>query len=335
MIRFVVAASVVVLAAAACGPECEHINDCDVGETCTIDGTCVDLCPASGTGTIRGKVVTPDGRTPVIGATVVLTTDGGRETTSAYDGTFTFEEVPGGAHEIAASKGRFFGNPSFDVCDAKEIEIIVPLAPPPHSLAVVPGDFDSVEAVLEGMGLQVGYHFDMIDPGTLRNPSALDGVEYLFFNCTTQTLASDTALQQNVAAWVAAGGRMYASDWAFEFVDAIFPGRVTFPADPRVGVEGEIGARVVDTELVSYLGKSNVRLDYNLGDWVVPSAAEGTIVVEGDYRVRTAEGTAAESGPLLVQFPEGVGRVTYTTFHNEAQTTADMDAILVFLVFRL
>lgn len=39
--------------------------------------------------------------------------------------------------------------------------------------------------------------------------------------------------------------------------------------------------------------------------------------------------------PLLFRFEQGEGRVTYTTFHNEAQTTADRDRILSYLVFSL
>ena len=35
------------------------------------------------------------------------------------------------------------------------------------------------------------------------------------------------------------------------------------------------------------------------------------------------------------QFAVGRGRVTYTSFHNQAQTTADMDTILEHLILSL
>ena len=41
------------------------------------------------------------------------------------------------------------------------------------------------------------------------------------------------------------------------------------------------------------------------------------------------------NAPLLVSHEQGAGKVLFTSFHHEAQLTADMEAILQYLVFEL
>ena len=71
-----------------------------------------------------------------------------------------------------------------------------------------------------------------------------------------------------------------------------------------------------------------------LGIWaVMDSVASGVnVLMKGPAVV---DGVTLTDRPYVVQFSSGSGRVTYTSFHNEAQTTADMDVVLEQLLFTL
>ncbi len=178
----------------------------------------------------------------------------------------------------------------------------------------------------------------------------------------------------NLQRFVAEGGSLYVSDLAAHLIDAVFPGRVDFAAEydpapeddpcctcvdcpPQCGAQaearrpgdacmgtapggecwnappfygfgfpGERAATVRDPALVAALGRAQLTVDYDSPDWVeIARLAPGVeVLVE----------SAGE--PLMVRFTEaGGGRVTYTTFHNEAQASADVTAILRALVFQL
>lgn len=338
-VRFavVVAAAVVVAGVAqGCLPECEHLADCPVGETCSAEKKCVDLCANDGTGPLSGRVFAPDGATAIIGASVVLAGAEQREVITDADGRYSFDDVPAGEAFVTAGRGRFFGTERTEICGAKENALDVKIKPPPHSMLVVPGDYDTIEAVLTKMGLGFEEHFDLVSPAQLRAPGALDGVDYVFFNCTNETSADDVALQETIRDFVQAGGTVYASDWAFEYVETIWPDAIDFPENPRIGVEGGFTAEVVDAELGAYLGKQTVSLQYDLGAWVVTTGVGAAdVLVRGVYPFAGAGGVERQEGPLLIQFRDGSGTVNYTTFHNEAQATDDMDRILTYLVFAL
>ena len=92
------------------------------------------------------------------------------------------------------------------------------------------------------------------------------------------------------------------------------------------GLPGDIQGNVRDPGLQQALGRNTLNIDYDSADWIgIDRVAPGVeILVEG------------EGMPLMARFsPGGGGRVTYTTFHNEAQVGADVAAILRALVFHL
>lgn len=320
------------VAAGGCVAECSSQNDCLDSEWCT-EGRCEpvpDPC-AEGFGNITGYVRTPDNSTAVIGATVVL--DGGATATSGADGSFRFEGVGKGDHTLTAERGVFEGTEIVSVCGGRDVVARVEVKPPPGTMAVVPGDFDSIEAVLDRIGLVEGEHYDLLQASALKDIVALAPYRKLFLNCTSTTVASDPEVQVTLDAWVRNGGSVYASDWAFEYVAETWPTLATFLEEPRYGEAGHLDGEVLDAEISLYLDKTGVELDYNLGGWVaIEGASPGTRIL-----VRSAvEGLGVPVGrPLMFQADVGEGRVTYTTFHNEAQTTGDMDRILTYLAFAL
>jgi hypothetical protein len=320
-----------------CNPfqECQNEFDCPATHICGRDKTCVEIPGAckEGDGSISGKVTAPDGETPVSNA--VVTVDGQDVTiTTGPDGAFKLEDVPTGNYTIKADNGKYDGEKTVTVCHGVNSDISIPVAPGPHSMAVVAGDYDSIEVILANMGFIQGNHFDLVAQDDLADAGTLDGYEFLFLNCTNDPVGYDPAVQSNLQDFVNAGGGLYASDWAYEYVDGAFPGQVVFPASPKSGEAMEIDGQIVNGDLAAYMDKSEVHLVYDLGAWVViaGAASADTVWVAGTYN---SDGTAFDNAPLLVTFPQGEGKVTYTTFHNEAQVTQDMEVILGYIILNL
>jgi hypothetical protein len=85
--------------------------------------------------------------------------------------------------------------------------------------------------------------------------------------------------------------------------------------------------RIVDPELMEALGFDALPIRFNGAGWI-------RILGTGP---RTRVLVEADGAPLMVSFePDpGGGRVAFTTFHNEAQNDAAIDAILEALILRL
>jgi hypothetical protein len=182
------------------------------------------------------------------------------------------------------------------------------------------------------------------------------------------------AMIANLQRFVAQGGSMYVSDLAAHVIAAAWPNQIGFAAEtggepefdaccscadcggqcgerPEAargdgcmgttqsdfecindvtmmgfGLPGDIQGNVRDPGLQQALGRNTLTIDYDSPDWIaIDRVAPGVeVLVEG------------EGMPLMARFgPAGGGRVTYTTFHNEAQVGADVAAILRALVFHL
>ena len=149
---------------------------------------------------------------------------------------------------------------------------------------------------------------------------------------------------------MASGKSIYASDWAYDLVEVAWPDFIDFyGADTdrdgsQVGQEGEnLPGTVVDPALRNALSTQNVAINFNLPAWAIMSGASsnsrvyirGTVERCADLFCSSSE--TLSNVPLTVGFhpAPNAGKVIYTSFHQERQTTADMDMILQMLVFEL
>jgi hypothetical protein len=291
---------------------------------------------ATNPGQVTGTVTSPNGNVPIPGATVSIAsylayTD---STTTDSTGKYTFNNVPDGNYTLTATKGNWWGQITISVEGGSVSgDTQIPFDTDASDIAVVQGSYDSVETVLDDLG--VSYTF--IYESDLANYSTISGFKIIFLNCGCDTsYASDSTVQTNLQNFISGGGSLYASDWAYEYVEDTWSSAIDFPADPKIGDSQEITADVVDTALADYLGSTTVPIIFNLGSWVVMSGAGAgtTIHISGDFTTYDGPMTGE---PILVSFSPATdgGRVVYTSFHYEAQITDESKKVLEYFIFSL
>lgn len=178
---------------------------------------------------------------------------------SSLDGSFELRGVPAGAAiPVVVQKGRFrrmFRVP-VQGCQRQEAAIDGGKLALPRSraegdlpqMAVAAGDRDSIECVLRDLGIEpreftgsdgpgAVHLYDNQTPGTpslpgqlmlpsiLTDRSRLLRYHVLFLNCSgtayAQPLLADAGVRANLRDYVAMGGRLYVTDWSYDFIQQI------------------------------------------------------------------------------------------------------------------
>ena len=349
---------------AAPGPDTRVTPDASVAPPDTFVRDAGATPPPCGYGDVIGVVCAPSGQVYINDALVHVDTVGCDglprriETRSDANGEYLLEDVPTGPQTVEIRKGSF--QHTVDVVvqggqlnDLRGSQAKLCFGATAARIAVVSGTYDSIQEVLDGLG--VDYDAISDDPPLFFGSSAaadflMDAdrlAEYhiLFLNCsewswdTTFVYGDSNVISINLSTFVQNGGSLYASDWAFSYIERPWPGAIDFYGDDtdpwaaKIGVSGQRTATVQDSSLAAFLGKERVLLNFDLEHWVAMSGASSSVLTHIDGSIPEAGGTV----PLLVSFspyPLG-GRVLFTSFHNEAQITEDMGNILNFLVFSL
>ena len=317
--------------------------------------------------TVTGRICDPSGDGWVAGALVWagedLDGDGEldwyTETWTDGEGYFELENVRAGTITVHVEKGSF--STEFEVTvtggtyelpedECLQADLMV---------AVVTGDYDSIQTLLA----QLEIPYDAYGPSQylslLRDPEALAEYDIIFFNCGMpfSWLSYEDEVAGNMQDFVAGGGSVYASDWAHNLIEASWPWAIDFLGDdevfnpetdldyghlyPYAGLAtNSLEADVLDATMAAAIGSDTAELAYDLDVWVVPEAAGSgvTTLVQGDPQIYdedtfTPDGRL-EGAPLALSFAPG-GTVIYTTFHNEAQLTEDMEAALKEIILSL
>jgi hypothetical protein len=260
------------------------------------------------------------------------------ETTSDDDGAFEFADLPAGHYTVHIEKGSYeivsevdysgvdrlsLGHQCIDVGDLK--------------LAVVEGDWDSIQEILDYLGFPYDKYTADEGEGFLSDPKKLAPYDAVFLNCGAKYDYMGDAAVNALRDYAMAGGKVYASDWAYSMIERAFPDMIHFYDEDnfgsKVGSEGHVAGQVLDPLLIDVMGK-DIEIFYQLGAWVVADGVGkgSTVVVQGS--ALTSAGTL-EGLPLTIRAPQGKGSALYTTFHNEAQATSDAKQILFEFVLNL
>ena len=331
------------------------------------------------TGAVQGRVCGAEGLW-LTQASVTLTLDDGTQVTTSTDsdGYFNFNDVPEGTYEIVVTKGSYSTSLTIEIESGGNAVLEEPICIPPVTrMAVVTGVWDTVEEVITNLGYTVRDTYQNTNPVTsdpegsidlingesanfwledfLADPLWLSEYEIIFLNCGAQydlinsgSAAAATAIA-NLQDFVSAGGSLYASDWAGEALFATFPDLIDFYGSTSTFSPSKVGkatssqnAEILDTNMASALGRTQVNINFDLPQWVVlaKQSAQPTnmnVYVRADAQVTTNIffTTTQADTPVVVSFDYGAGKVLFTSAHNETQTSSDLMDILEYLVFEL
>jgi hypothetical protein len=180
------------------------------------------------------------------------------QTTTNPDGSFTLgpiptaeDQPPGTTVTVIAQKGRFrrvVEVPIANPCSANSVTDDVLKLPARNegrdtipNIAVATGDYDAMECVLNKLGIDSN-EIDLYEgtlaggfplpggaslPGfdtLLSDPALMKTYNIIFINCTSDTfvqMLGQTQIRQNILDYVESGGRLYVTDWSYNYIEQI------------------------------------------------------------------------------------------------------------------
>lgn len=307
------------------------------------------------------------------------------------DGSFELADVPTGMQTIKIIKGAFSKEFDFEVMEGENALPAVQTTLPSSSggggtveeLVVVTGAFDHIENVLAKIGLGEVDEFGELVLGTeqftlvdgsgdlddgdyanfldyMGNPANYADARTIFLNCGNNDefdFLNDATMMADLKAWIEGGGRLYATDWSYDFVEQLFPEAIDFyggadglsatPEDENAAEQGDsmddVDATILDAGLLAWLealGVTNEDDTVTIEGWLILWAAVEELAldtvgwVEAAVMVDAAESTR----PVTATFSAGDGTVFFSSYHTEETPTEDLtpqDRILQYFVFEV
>ncbi|MCB9529946.1 MAG: carboxypeptidase regulatory-like domain-containing protein [Myxococcales bacterium] len=225
----------------AAGPEPDAAILDENGEICRTGRLASLLCSPSGGALVDAEVEVAtrscDGRPIVV------------EARTDARGGFHLDGLRAGPATVRIQSGRFTAQYDVEIVAGTQVSLSptgsskVCLEPDAARLAVLRGDYDRIEGVLDDLGF--AYDFYCGDSGDhrparrlLSDPVRLASYEVLFVNCASgidlrATNPEVERMRENVRAFVEGGGALYVSDLAADFVASIWPGAARFRMETR------------------------------------------------------------------------------------------------------
>ena len=313
--------------------------------------------------TFAGKVFAPNGTLPISNTLVYWTAQkpdpipegaycdqcialqDGTFAVSGADGTFSFDtQVPTGKSWLVVQKGQFRRVRQIQVDAAGPLAIDPKITTLPGKGDAANGDdvpkmvvlkddsdFDHIYESLNKLGIT---DFEIrTDRSLLENQAELLKYHIVFVPCgaSADPISASASAQDNMRAFVAAGGKLYVTDWSYEFVRQPFQGYVSW-----VGETATLGSAASGDEWDS----PATAQDQGLSDWLA-ATGDATFNVTGNWTeiagVNTVQGTDAQGNPAdvtptvwitgtkngavrptTVSFQQQCGRVLFSTYHTES-----------------
>lgn len=333
-------------------------------------------------GQISGRICDPSGRTWLADAMAYTNVivdgqlTGTRVAYSDRDGFWLLDDLPGDEYyQVFVQHGsEILFNEEVYVTAGQTTQLDEPDCFDPLELkvAIVTGDYDDFQIVLQQMGFANYTVFDGLVTGTticdvcednLRNfllddewmqqfdIIMLNGghvEEDIIYNEDPKNGndGDSDAIMGNILHYVQNGGSIYASDWAYDDVEIGWPDRIEFlgddklPNDAQAGDQQQVNAVISDSALAAWLGSkdSQVKIEYDLPVWPAIESVEDTVSVHLSGNVNVRMGTYVDTlnaSPLLTSFNDGQGKVVYATFRVAKNASADMLLILQYMMYSL
>lgn len=247
-------------------------------------------------GYVTGKVLAQNGTTPIPNANIFIDYDNEIYLAkSSRNGTFVLN-APVGQHllNVQSGTGTIFRG-QYPVTITKDQTTTFPDGTlkllQAANLAYIHGLYDNIQVIITD---SLGYTADEITVADLSNLTLLQTYGALFLNCGKSGLM-DTQKYANLLTFVQTGGCIYASDWAVEYLTGDGNLKSTghnhkpsgLKANCPVGLPGGFiedstlctdksgpntlltNCEIVATDLQTYLGKTTIDIEYDLGGWEV------------------------------------------------------------------
>ena len=300
--------------------------------------------------------------------------------TTSFDGSFRLSGLPAGSFPLVAQLGHFQrvltitatpcvvnplpadpGTQNLGIRLPRKTAELSPQDTVPR-IAVASGDFDQIECVLKRMGIDEidlynGRNAGATNPPSiaelstlLTNQAKLLSYNILVMNCTQnqfQNTLATPGVKANIEKFVASGGRLYATDWAYDMIEQVPQFAPYLCFEPQaVGGAPMCQAASEPTQdadtMTAYSGKSSVQ-DPELAKWLAqfPGTIDAQQKVEVDFSyVVIAQTATSATNPVKVWVdgqarnfgtrPQTVtfdynqcGRIHYSTYNTEPNGAVD------------
>ncbi len=191
--------------------------------------------------------------------------------------------------------------------------------------AYVPGSKGDYTKILDDYSVLSQYHVIFL-PCSWSSGTTCD---------TSQPAADDAKAKTNLQNFVKAGGKVYATDYSYEFVRQIFPGYVHWQEETSaIGsacLSGSWDSPAVspDQGLTDWLAAQSITSFSVQQNWTALSGVspQQTVDEKGNPITETPKiwvnATASSYGtiPTTVSFQQQCGRVLYSTYHTESSSS--------------
>lgn len=306
-------------------------------------------------------------------------------------GEFAIEGVSNGEYQVLLQKGLFSTERAITIAPAETTltfdldDLFISNFP---KIGVVTGHYDNIQSILHDIGLvnpitgevlfdvieginldgrpsapihtghshsgiitntEVPVNVDFDFAELLADADNLASYDILFLNCglNTQDAETDTALYN----YVSNGGIIYATDWAYPFLQNINTNsgteHLTFQEPNKSGSSMSTEATILNDDLNDWLSlnfgitiDNTVLIDEFLPSWqVVDTFNDSTVTpwLNGEITYDDETGEVTEDKDLAFSYQIGDGGVLYSSFHTENHETgfSCTDRVIEYLVFEM
>jgi hypothetical protein len=157
---------------------------------------------------------------------------------------------------------------------------------------------------------------------------------------------TDAKVKTTLDGFVKAGGRMYVSDWSYEYVRQVFPGFVSWQGEgTQIGSAcqnggGEQPVTNADPALTAWLGAQGQSLSSVKDAWTYVTGVHPKMDVDPSGQPVTSTPKVwveAASKPASTSFQHGCGRSLYTTYHTQptSETNAGLEPQALALLYMI
>lgn len=273
-----------------------------------------------------------------------VTLDEGTFAMSAPDGKFEITtNLPKGDAWVVVQKGQFRRVTKIAIEKEGDLKIgkdlvTLPGKADPSKGDTVPkmvvlkddSDFDQIDESLKKLGIT---DFETkTDRSLLDDEAALMKYQVVFIPCgsSDDAHASGAQSKANLQAFVAAGGKLYVTDWSYEFVRQPFTGYLNWAQESNTlgsaatGDEWDAPANAQDQGLNDWLAATGDKSFQVQGNWTTINAVNtmpGKDAKGNDVQIEPKVWVTATKGgqnhPTTVSFENQCGRVLFSTYHTE------------------